>query len=258
MRYPARVALTSATSLPVPLDPPPREGVLRYLGIEGCVRLPLRVDAARLAAEIERLPASLWLRGGTSPVVLAAVESLYAIGYQSATRPCPPDDRPALVQLPYLRAVLREQIPAAPVRARIARQRPRALIPIHTDQLRDFRATIRLSIQVAADGLQKFFANGLWYEMCAGEVWVIDNLRPHGINNSGTGQRTTVIADYLPSHELVSLIRAGDHGLGRRDEAAENELESLTRARARELRWEYVKFGFVKLWRRYVKPPRPT
>jgi hypothetical protein len=69
-------------SLPVPTDPPPPDGVLRWLGLEGCVRVPLRVDAARLADEISRLPEGVWGQASRDPVVQAAVES----SLPSATR----------------------------------------------------------------------------------------------------------------------------------------------------------------------------
>ena len=237
--------------LPVPTDPPPDDGVLRYLGFDGCVRLPITVDAALLEAELARLPTEVWGKASRDPVVQASVESFFAIGYPRGPRPVPPDDRPVLAQLPYLRRLLREQIAASPTRAIVARLRPHGLIPIHTDTPRFFRGTLRLSIQVGAEGIQRLYCNGLWYDMAPGEVWAIDNLRPHAIHNSGARPRINVLADYVPSTELARMIADGEHGLGATDEAAQQAIESMTRERYRKNRWRSIRYELFKLlWRR--------
>lgn len=245
----------ASSPLPAPTDPPPSGGTLRSLGFAGCVRLPLRFDAPRLAAEIDALPEEGWERGGPGPVVLATVDSNYVIGFQSDTRPCPPIDRPTLTRLPYLRELLRETIPAEATRARIACLYPQSVIPIHKDQQRE--GTIRLSLQVDAEGAPRFFAGGRWYDMAPGEIWAIDNAGPHGIHNSGQRKRTTIVADYVPSEDLVRLVAAGDHDLGREDGSALDRLLELTRERHRSRRWAYIRYGFVKRWRRYVRQPAP-
>lgn len=242
--------MSAAASLPIP-DPPPNDGVLRYLGCTGCVRLPLRVDAERLAIEIGRLAANAWGNANRDPIVQASVESFFAIGYPRGPRPVPPDDRPPLAQLPYLREILRERIAAAPTRAIVARLVPHGFIPIHSDTPRFFRATIRLSMQVAADGAQRLYCNGLWYEMRPGEVWAIDNLTPHAIRNAGEEPRINVLADYVPSDALADLIAGGDHGLGVSDPVARREIETLTRERYRQNRWRAARYELFKLlWRR--------
>ncbi len=130
-----------------------------------------------------------------------------------------------LAHLPDLRRLLRETFLASPTRAIVARLLPHGLIPIHTDTPRYFRGTVRLSIQVVADGVQRLFCNGLWYDMAPGDVWAIDNLRPHAIHNSGARPRVNVLVDYLPSNELVRSIAAGEPGLGVTDDAARRAIE---------------------------------
>jgi len=237
-------------ALPVPNEPAPADGVLRYLGFDSCVRLPLRVDAARLGAELARLPAAAWGRIDRDPVVHAAVESFFAVGYPRGPRPLPPDDRPVLLELPYLREIVHEIVPAAPTRALVARLEPHSLIPIHTDTPRFFRGTVRLSIQVDADGAQRLYCNGLRYDLAAGEVWAIDNLRPHGVDNVGGRMRTNVIVDYRPSNALVALIADGDHGLGIRDDTGRRAFESSSAAHYRTRRWQSLRYELGKRWRR--------
>ncbi|HVO26372.1 MAG TPA: aspartyl/asparaginyl beta-hydroxylase domain-containing protein [Candidatus Margulisiibacteriota bacterium] len=240
-----------AASLPVPSDPPPPGGVLRYLGLDGCVRLPLTVDAPRLAAEIDCLPAETWGQASRDPVVQASVESFFVIGYPRGPRPVPPDDRPVLAHLPCLRQLLRDTIAAAPTRAIVARLLPGGFIPLHTDTPRFFRGTLRLSIQVSAEGVQRLYCNGMWYDMAPGEVWALDNLRPHAISNAGARPRLNVLVDYVPSAPLVDLIAAGQADLGAVDAAAQEAIESMSRAHYRKNRWRSARYELFKLlWRR--------
>jgi hypothetical protein len=244
------MASPSAIALPVPTDPPPEDGVLRYLGIDACVRLPLRVDAARLDAELARLPASTWSGAERDPVVLGAVESLYVVGYPRGATPRPSDDRPVLAELPYLREILRALVPAGVRRAIVARLRPQGLIPIHCDAPRHFRGVVRLSIQVAAGGVQRLYCNGLWYHFAPGEVWATDNLRPHGVYNSAVEPRINALAEFEPSDALARLIAAGDADLGVLDAPARAELEAMTHAHYRKHRWQSLRYELGKLVRR--------
>jgi aspartyl/asparaginyl beta-hydroxylase len=245
------VPASIAHALPVPTDPPPADGILRYLGVDGCVRLPLRADAQRLRAELDRLPADTWSRANRDPVVQASVVSFYAIGYPRGPRPLPAEDRPVMGALPALRELLRRAIPGRPSRAIVARLAPLGLIPIHTDTPRFFRGTIRLSIQVAADGVQRLYCNRRFYDLAPGEVWAIDNLRPHGIHNPSARPRTNVLVDVEPSDEMIALIAAGDHGLGATDGSSQAALEAMSKERYRRMRWRGVGWElFKRLWRR--------
>jgi kumamolisin len=156
-----------------------------------------------------------------------------------------------LAQLPDLRRFLRDTIAASPTRAIVARLQSRSIIPIHTDTPRFFRGTIRLSVPVVADDIQSLYCNGLVYRMAPGEVWAIDNLRPHGVHNPGDGPRVNVLADYAPSTALIELVAAGERGLGCQDEAEQRTIESLSRQRYRTHRWRSVRYELFKLlWRR--------
>jgi Aspartyl/Asparaginyl beta-hydroxylase len=241
----------AASALPAPGGPPPEHGVLRQLGFDGCVRLPLTVDTTALTRELEGLPGDFWTQADRDPVVQASVESFFAIGHPRGPRPLAPEDRPPLAHLPRLRWLLRETIPATPTRAIVARTCPHGLIPIHTDTPRFFRATLRLSIQVVAAGRQQLYCGGLWYDMAPGEVWAIDNLQPHGIENAADSPRINVLADYVPSDALAATIAAGEAGLGVRDDAATRAIQAATRERYRRNRWRSARYELFKLlWRR--------
>jgi hypothetical protein len=141
-------------------------------------------------------------------------------------------------------------VPAPPTRVIVARQEPRGLVPIHTDTPRFFRGTVRLSMQVDAGEPPRLFCNGRWYEMAIGEVWALDNLRPHGIYNPSDRPRVNVIADYRPTAELLQEIAAGECNLGRADAEASAHLQAMSRERYRRMRWRGIRYELWKrLWR---------
>jgi hypothetical protein len=230
---------------------PPAHGVLRQLGIEECVRLGMRIDEGRLAAELTRLPGSAWGRASRDPVVQASVESFFAVGYPRGPHPRPAEDREVMADLPYLREIVRCAVPAVPTPVIVARLEPGGLIPIHTDTPRFFRSTVRLSIQVdTAAAAARLHCDGVAYDMAPGEVWAIDNLRPHGIHNPSARPRVNVLADYQPSAALLDLVMRAERGLGVRDTAAQAALEVLSRERYRKYRWRGIRYEiFKRLWR---------
>lgn len=241
----------TARVLALPIDPPPAEGVLRHLGIDECVRLPLRIDAAQVSRELAALPDDTWGRASRDPVVQASVDSFFVIGHPRGPRPLSPEDRAPLERLPYLRHVLRDLVPATPTRAIVARLAPHGLIPIHRDTARFFRHTVRLSFVLSADGVQSLSCDRVSYPQRPGEVWAISNLVPHGVHNTGGAARINVLADYLPSPDLVALLQRGERGLGVRDADATRALEELSRERYRTHRWRGIGWEiFKRLWRR--------
>lgn len=227
---------------------PPRHGILRQLGHRGCVRVPLQFDVSALRQELEALDPSAWGRAGRDPLVLASVHSFFAIGHPRRRGAQASDDPGLLDSLPVLRRLLTEQLPGYPSRAIVARHLSEKLIPLHRDTPRYFRGSVRLSIQVDADGPQAFYCEELRYDFAVGEVWAIDNLQRHGIFNAGRRPRTTVIVDLAPSPQLEALLAAGNGGLGRQDPEGYSKLRRLTRQqcggpvqRWQRLRWELKK-----------------
>jgi hypothetical protein len=183
--------------------------------------------------------------------VQASVESFFAIGYPRGPRPLPPEDRPVLARLPYLRSLLRDTVPAEPTRAIVARLEPRGLIPIHKDTPRFFRGTVRISIQISDGAAEQLFCDGRWYAPAPGEIWAIDNLAPHGVLAAGPEPRLNVLADYRPAPALLELLLAGERGLGVSDEARTREIEARSRERYRRYRWRGIRYEIWKrLWRR--------
>lgn len=251
-----RTAPQTRPSLPGPDEPAPVAGVLRHLGLAGCVKLPLRVDAAALATELERLPRAVWSATVRDPVVLADVESFFVVGAPRGAAPPAPGNGP-LAALPALDAALQTLLPVTPVRAIVQRLRAGGMVPLHRDTHRHFARTVRVSICVAAGDAQGLFCDRAWYAMAPGEVWALDNLSRHGVLNDAPVPRINVIADYAPGDALLSLLETSERSRGVRDDAALATLTARSRRHYRARRWQSLRYELGKLLRRRTTAAEP-
>src|ERR1700729_769900 len=101
--------------------------------IGGCVKLSLKFDAARLAAEIESLPAAFWGTTGGRVGVHREAEGIFLRGHAPPDGNLPIEERPAMGKLPYVREIVHERIPAPAMRCLLARLKPGARIATHID-----------------------------------------------------------------------------------------------------------------------------
>jgi hypothetical protein len=180
----------------------------------GCVRLPLTVDGARLAAEVGMIPPEEWGAAGRVGVHRAA-ESLFLRGHAPAEGQKPIEDRPILDTLPYARAIIGTVLPADPLRALLARLPAGAEIRPHVDSGPLLARTIRIHVPVETNERVWMLCDGNAYRMIPGEVWALNNGAEHGVwNRDAERSRTHMICDFLPSPELLALVAKGERGLG--------------------------------------------
>jgi hypothetical protein len=183
--------------------------------IGGCVKLSLKFDAARLAAEIESLPSTFWGTTGGRVGVHREAEGIFLRGHAPADGNLPIEERPAMGELPYAREIIHERIPAPPMRCLLARLKPGARIATHIDRAPYFAQTIRLHIAVTSHERAYMFCAGRSYVMRPGELWALNNTAPHGVWNADpVRERTHLICDFLLTDELGSLLAAGERNLG--------------------------------------------
>jgi hypothetical protein len=183
--------------------------------VGGCIRLPLQFNAARLAAEVESLPSAFWGTTGGRVGVHSAAEGIFLRGYAPAEGNLPIEDRPGLAELPYVKEIIQERIPAPPMRCLLARLKGGARVATHIDRAPYFAQTIRLHIAVTSHERAYMFCAGQCYVMRPGELWALNNTAPHGVwNADATRERTHLICDFLPTTELGSLLAAGARDLG--------------------------------------------
>jgi Aspartyl/Asparaginyl beta-hydroxylase len=194
--------------------------------IGGCVRLPVRVDAEQLRAEVAALPADVWGTTGGRVGVHSAAEALFLRGHAPAEGEKPIEDRPALDLLPYIRSILEQVIPAPPLRALLARLPAGASIRTHVDQGPYFHQTLRIHLPVETNDRVWMLCAGKTYHMRPGEIWALNNIAQHGVwNDHASLSRTHLIADFLPTPELVVLVRDGDRDLGGAIPASETDAQ---------------------------------
>jgi hypothetical protein len=183
--------------------------------IGACVRLPLRFDAARLAAEIDSLPATFWGTTGGRVGVHRVAEGVFLRGHAPAEGDLPIEDRPALELLPYVGQIIRTHIPAPPMRCLLARLPGGARVGIHVDRAPYFSQTVRLHIAVTTHERAYMLCAGQCYAMRPGELWALNNSAPHGVWNADEArERTHLICDFLPTEALRGLLAAGERDLG--------------------------------------------
>jgi aspartyl/asparaginyl beta-hydroxylase len=196
--------------------------------VGGCIRLRLRLDATRLAAEVDALPADFWGSSSGRVGVHRGAEAVFLRGFAPADGNRPIEDRPALEHLPYLRCVLETQIAAVAQRCLLARIPGGASIAPHIDRAPYFSQTIRLHVAVTTHERAFMLCAGLCYVMRPGEIWAINNTATHGVWNADeTRDRTHLICDFLPSPALYALLDAGERDLGERRPDVEAHLGRL-------------------------------
>jgi hypothetical protein len=152
--------------------------------IGGCLRLPLAVDAERLRAEVEALPASVWGTTGGRVGVHSKAEAAFLRGYAPAEGDKPIADRELLASLPYARSLIEALIPATPLRCLLARLPPGVSIAPHIDRAPYFSKSIRIHVPVVTHELAWMVAGSLCYLMRPGEVWALNNSGPHAVWNA--------------------------------------------------------------------------
>jgi len=194
--------------------------------IGACSRLPLKVNAARLQAEIAALPEISWAGTGGRVGVHRAAQAIFLRGFAPAEGPKPIEDRAQLADLPYVAEVITRLIPAQAQRCLLARLPAGARITGHIDLAPYFSKTIRIHAPVVTNDDAWMYCAGLAYRMQPGEVWALNNSATHGVLNAhATDARTHLICDFLLSDELLALLNGAERNLG----AANAEVERVMR-----------------------------
>lgn len=204
------------------LDLPGQPVIDKTALVGGCLRLPVRIDADRLAAEVDALPGSLWGTRGGRVGVHRAAEALFLRGYAPAQGALPIEEREPLALLPYARQIIEQIIPAPAQRCLLARLPGGASVDPHIDRAPYFSKTLRLHFPVESHDLAWMVAGGVCYLMKPGEAWVLNNSGAHAVWNADPDRsRTHMICDFLPTPALLQLMAAGERDLGRRVAAVE-------------------------------------
>jgi hypothetical protein len=194
----------------------------------GCTRLSLRVDAGQVQAEVARLSPALWGSQGGRGGVHDRAEAIWLKGNAPATRLAGFDENPAFASLPCLRELVMQRMPAQPLRCLLARLPAGCHVPAHADAGVYFHRSLRFHVAVTSSPQVVMYAAGLCYHMRPGEVWALDNSSVHGVlNDDPLAARIHLIVDYLPSPELLELLKTAARDLGTRDALVDQRFERM-------------------------------
>lgn len=203
--------------------------------IGGCSRLPLEIDAERLRAEVGEIAPSFWESTGTGGRigVHMAAEALFVRGYAPAEGEKPVENRAVLAQLPYIRFIIEDLMPAPPLRCLVARLPAGAAIAPHIDRALYFWKTLRIHVPVETHDRVWMLCNGEIYLMKPGEVWALNNNAEHAVwNDHPENARTHLICDYPPTPGLLELLARSERNLGRRMPDVERHFAEMDSADA--------------------------
>ncbi|HET9034412.1 MAG TPA: aspartyl/asparaginyl beta-hydroxylase domain-containing protein [Dokdonella sp.] len=193
--------------------------------IGGCARLDFGFDAERALSEITALPDSSWGSRAGRVGVHDPAQAIFLRGHAPAQGDLPVEDRDELAQLPYLRELIKEVIPAPALRCVLAQLSAGGIIAPHIDQGEYFSKTIRLHFPITTNENVWMNCAGLSYQMHSGEIWALNNSIGHGVINADASRaRLHMICDFLSSAELVEILARADRGLGRPNPAIKARL----------------------------------
>jgi hypothetical protein len=172
-------------------------------------RLPIRFDAARLAAELAGMPAAAWadhpneIAGNTS-LRLISVDGTENDEVDGTMLPTP-----QLAQAPYMRQVL-ASFGVVWSRSRLLKLAARAGVPRHADINHHWFTRVRLHVPIVTHPEVRFHCGDEQVHMAAGEAWLFDNWRLHWVENPVDAERIHLVADTSGSAPFWRLVAAGD------------------------------------------------
>ena len=159
------------------------------------IRLALRVDAARLAAEVMAIPEERWqdhpegAAGNTALPLVAAHGDEHDPSTTAGMRPTP-----VLASLPYTRAIMAAL--HAPIgRSRFMRIEAEGSLGMHVDINRYWQDHMRVHVPVITHPDVAFLCQDESRHMATGEVWVFDTWRRHGVENPANHARIHLVID---------------------------------------------------------------
>jgi uncharacterized protein (TIGR03032 family) len=174
------------------------------------VRLPLVVDAARLAAEVDTIAESSWRdhpEGAPGNTALALIAAGGNPDDDAAKGPMAPT--PHLAALPYTRQIL-SALGATIGRSRLMRIATETELEAHVDTNYYWWHHLRIHVPVRTTPDVAFQVGPDIVHMAAGEVWAFDTWRRHRVDNPASSPRIHLVIDTVGSSTLWDLIENDD------------------------------------------------
>jgi hypothetical protein len=179
------------------------------------VRLPLRFDAAALAAEAGALPADAWVphfnrgiyEGEWAGVALRSVGGVATQLYPDPASQAPFADTETLDRCPAYRRAL-DQFHCPLLAARLLALAPGAVINEHRDHRLGWEdGEIRVHIAVVTNPDVEFVLDGRYVDLAVGEPWYLNLSLAHRVANLSPVTRIHLVVDCVVDGWLTALMR---------------------------------------------------
>lgn len=173
------------------------------------VRLPVRFDAHKLAAEALQFPDEDWEYhpqgyDGNSALILVSADGGKNNDYTGEMQPTSDLER-----CPCISQVL-SSFDTVIGRTRLMRLEPGAQVPPHSDTDYSWRHRVRIHVPIVTDPAVIFSSIGnIDIHMQAGEAWVFDNWREHAVFNNSDIQRIHLVIDTTGSSSFWAMLNRG-------------------------------------------------
>lgn len=178
------------------------------------IQLPLRFDAARLAAEISAMGDGAWrphpqgFAGNDAMPLVAAGGNPHDDATAGAMAPTP-----ALLACPYLRQVL-ASFGSTIGRSRLMRIVGDGEVQAHADISYYWWERVRIHVPIVTSSQARFHCGERAVNMAAGECWIFDTWREHRVRNPVPEARIHLVVDTPGSAHFWALAAAGRDPFG--------------------------------------------
>ena len=178
------------------------------------MQLPIQFDADALASEVLALDASCWRArmGGVAgnsalPLITTggAVESDELGGDMQPT--------PWLQRCPYIMQVM-EALGATWGRSRLMRLSGRSHLAAHVDTNYYWQERMRVHVPIVTTPAVRFHCGDADVNMGAGECWIFDTWRRHGVVNTGDVDRIHLVMDTVGGEGFWKQVAEGARPAG--------------------------------------------
>jgi hypothetical protein len=175
------------------------------------LRLPIRFDADVLAAEVRALPPAAWVAHPSGFVGNEAVQLITPGGRLTDDFDGPMAATEYLARCPYVSQIL-AAIGGVWGRSRFMALGAGAEVPVHVDAHYYWRTHLRIHIPVITNPGVEFTCGDETVHMAAGECWVFDSFRRHGVKNHGDERRVHLVIDTVGGGHVPILLDQARNG----------------------------------------------
>ena len=169
------------------------------------IRLPFAFDAARLALEVQHLPARSWMPHPSGMRGNSAVALISSDGGDNDSFAGPKRATPHLNACPYAHQVL-ASFDEVLSRSRLMKLAAGAEVALHVDFNYHWFKRVRIHIPVVTNPRVIFHCGAERLHMGAGECWIFDSWRRHRVFNGGAEDRVHLVIDTCGSSRFWNMV----------------------------------------------------